>query len=154
MKPIIYLIILFLSLSKTNLIAQDSLSISDKIVSFAIHKLNKKIDRGECWDLVAKALNETGANWNSPDEFGRKLNLKNDSIIAGDIIAFENVVFEVKKQYKMTFPHHYAIVTKVINENKIEIAHQNYAGKKTVGLLELNLNEKTRGKTIFYRPLQ
>jgi len=34
-----------------------------KIIKYVVSMKEKKISRGECWDLIQGALNESGADW-------------------------------------------------------------------------------------------
>ena len=126
--------------------------INQQIVAYCKSKEGKKIDRGECWDLAAFALNEVNANWKTPFDFGKKYNFQKDSIFAGDIIQFENVEFK-GENYSMTMPHHTAIVLEVLADMKCIIAHQNFAGKRTVQFTEVNFGDFKKGKLQFYRPI-
>ena len=96
-----------------NLTAQDK---NKSIVAYVNKNLNKKIDRGECWDLVAFALNEAKADWKAPFDFGDEIKYPKADLKPGDIISFENVKFEFDGGY-VTFPQHYAIVYEVKNKN-------------------------------------
>lgn len=120
------------------------------VVDYAEANLGKKIDRGECWDLVAFALDNSGAEWQMPFDFGEKLDYKKDQIKPGDIISFDGVKFENENGYQ-NFPMHYAIVYKVTDKDHITILHQNHNNKKVVQTLDLNLTELKKGKMQFYR---
>ena len=56
--------------------------------------MNKKVDRGECWDLVAFALNYAEAKWKAPLEFGTIVNHQKDELKPGDIMTFANTEFK------------------------------------------------------------
>ena len=127
-------------------------AINQQIVVYCKANEGKKIDRGECWDLAAFALNEANANWKPPFDFGKKYNFQKDSIFAGDIIQFENVEFKAEN-YRMTMPHHTAIVLEVLEDKKYVIAHQNFAGKRKVQFTEVNFGDLNKGKLQFYRPI-
>ncbi len=126
--------------------------VNQKIVEYCKKHEDKKVDRGECWDLAAFALNEAEAAWFTPYNFGTKYNFKKDTILAGDIIQFENVEFR-GKNYSMTMPHHTAIVLEVLVDKKCMIAHQNFAGKRKVQFTEMNFDDVKKGTLQFYRPL-
>jgi len=126
--------------------------INQQIVAYCKSNEGKKIDRGECWDLAAFALNEVNANWSPPYNYGVKYNFQKDSIFAGDIIQFENVEFK-GENYSMTMPHHTAIVLGVLADKKCVIAHQNFAGKRNVQFTEVNFGDFKKGKLQFYRPI-
>ncbi|MBC7387595.1 MAG: hypothetical protein H7329_00145 [Opitutaceae bacterium] len=125
--------------------------INQKIVDFVKSKEGKQIDRGECWDLAKAALDDAKADWAMPYEFGKRYDFKKDTILPGDIIQFENVVFR-GELYSMSMPHHTAIVVDVLSHLKLKIAHQNFAGKRTVQFTEVNFNDLKKGKAQFYRP--
>lgn len=120
------------------------------VVKYAVDNLGKKIDRGECWDLVAFALDNSGATWSMPFDFGDQYDYKSETIQVGDIISFDGVRFENDQGYT-TFPMHYAIVHEVIDKNKIVIIHQNHNNKKVVQTLEINLADLKKGTMQFYR---
>ncbi len=143
MKNLISLFCLLICFNITS-IAQDK---NQAIVDFAKKQMNKKVDRGECWDLVAFALNDAKAEWKAPFDFGK---LIKTGLIPGDIIRFENVRFENENGY-MTFPEHYAIIYEVKDKDHIVIAHQNHNNKRVVQLLDITLSDKKKGKMTFYR---
>ncbi|WP_258542876.1 CHAP domain-containing protein [Parvicella tangerina] len=120
------------------------------VVEYAVDHLGKKIDRGECWDLVAFALDDVEAEWQSPFDFGEKINYKTTALQPGDIISFDGVKFESDNGY-VTFPMHYAIVYKVTDKDHLTILHQNHNQKKVVQTLDLNLADLKKGKIQFYR---
>lgn len=146
------LLISLLGICSSSLISQEAKSIDEKIIEYVQSVEGKKIDRGECWDLVAYALDYANANWERPTGFGKKIDQKKEAIKSGDVIAFENVKFTNPDKSWMTFPHHYAIITDVKSQNEITIVHQNYANVKKVSYLDLNLSNITKGKITIYRP--
>ena len=120
------------------------------VVDYAVDNMGKKIDRGECWDLIAFALDNANADWQMPFDFGDKIDYQKDDILPGDIISFDGVKFESENGY-MTFPMHYAIVHKVIDKDHITIIHQNHNNKKVVQTLDLTLSDLKKGKMQFFR---
>lgn len=120
------------------------------VVDYALDNMGKKIDRGECWDLVAFALNHSGTEWEMPFDFGEKIDYKKDDMAPGDIISFDGVKFESEFGYT-TFPIHYAIVYKVADKDHITILHQNHNNKKVVQTLDLTLSDLKKGEMQFYR---
>lgn len=120
------------------------------VVDYAVENMGKKIDRGECWDLIAFALDNSGAEWQMPFDFGDEFDYKTEDIQPGDIIAFDGVKFENENGYT-SFPVHYAIVYKVADKDHITIIHQNHNNKKVVQTLDLNLADLKKGKMQFYR---
>lgn len=132
-----------------------------KVIEYVDTVIGKKVDRGECWDLAAAALDYAGAYLDRSSKksiyiFGKELNPKKDDIFPGDIIQIENMKLEYTKGnaiYTETMTHHTAIIYKVLGESHYKIAHQNtsFSGKK-VGVSELNMNYNKKGKITFYRP--
>ncbi|MCB9189293.1 MAG: CHAP domain-containing protein [Flavobacteriales bacterium] len=120
------------------------------VVDYAVENLDKKIDRGECWDLIAFALDHAEAKWEMPFDFGNKIDYKKDALQPGDIISFDGVKFENENGY-MTFPMHYAIVYKVVDKDHITILHQNHNNKKVVQTLDLTLSDLKKGTMQFFR---
>ena len=142
-------------LNKT--INSDSIpKLNKKIVSFVSAHLKQKVGRGECWDLAAQPLNESGAIWDKEYRYGKVVDYRRDSIYPGDIIQFEGV--EIKKVMgNMTImsnlEHHTAVIYEVQGKGQYIIAHQNTSdfGRK-VGLSELDLSNILRGSFTIYRP--
>ena len=125
--------------------------VNQKIVAYCQAQVGKKIDRGECWDLAKAALDQAGAVWEPPYHYGTPYDYKKDTILPGDIIQFENV--ELKGElYKVTMPHHTAIVMSVTGPLQVTVAHQNFAGKRTVQLTELNFGDLKKGTVQFFHP--
>jgi hypothetical protein len=149
MKFIAFTLAIFLLgiFHSTTTLAQDK---NKSIIAFVNKNLNKKIDRGECWDLVAFALNEAKADWKAPLDFGDEIKYPKTDLKPGDIISFENVKFEFEGGY-VTFPQHYAIVYEVKNKNEIVIVHQNHNNIRKVQKLDLDLSTKTKGTIKFYQ---
>ena len=129
--------------------AQDT--VGDKIVEYTLSKEGKKIDRGECWDLVSEALNRSGANWDPPTGFGDKIDYTKDEVLPGDIIELKNAKISADN-WTYQFPQHYAVIVEVLGDRRYRIGHQNYNNKRKVGLMELNLNYLRKGKVTVYRP--
>ena len=144
-------VLLIIIFSISSLISANIPAINQKIVDFVKSKEGKQIDRGECWDLAKAALDDANANWATPYDFGTKYDFKKDPILPGDIILFENVVFK-GELYSMSMPHHTAVVIEIISPLNVKIAHQNFAGKRTVQFTDVNFNDLRKGKAQFYRP--
>jgi len=142
-------------LNKT--INSDSIpQLNQQIISFVSAHLKQKVGRGECWDLAAQPLNESGAIWDKEYRYGKVVDYRRDSIYPGDIIQFEGV--EIKKVMgNMTImsnlEHHTAVIYEVQGKGQYIIAHQNTSdfGRK-VGLSELDLSNILRGSFTIYRP--
>ena len=140
--------------------AQDQIpELNQKIIDYVTSTIGTQVNRGECWDLAAEALNQNDAIWDWEYEYGDLYNPKKQDVLPGDLIQFENVKLEYTEgriTYTETMAHHTAIVYRVIDQkNKIfELAHQNtnFSGRK-VGLSKFNIQHVTKGKMMFYRPI-
>ena len=156
----VYRTILFLifSLPVTQAIAQENIpELNRRIIEYVESVIDKKVDRGECWDLAYQALNRFNAEWDGKFQYGKLINPKRESVLPGDIIQFKNV----KIRYQITnttytefMKQHTAIVYKVKRKNVFTIAHQNteFSGRK-VGLSDINLNHIVKGDVKIYRPV-
>lgn len=118
----------------------------------------KTYGRGECWDFAAALLDATGCQWERPFGFGRALDLKKEALQPGDILQFESVKLEWKRENRrgtihLGFPQHTAIVLSA-NGSVVEMAHQNYNQVRKVTRLSLDLREITAGKVTAYRPVK
>lgn len=154
MKLIIISLVLFLN---SNTVP----GINKKVVEYVDTVIGKKVDRGECWDLAAAALDYAGAYLDRSSKssiyiFGKVINPKKESVYPGDIIQIENMKLEYSKGnmvFTETMTHHTAIIYSVEGNDIYKIAHQNtsFSGKK-VGISELNMSNVKKGNIIFYRP--
>lgn len=146
-----------LSAQQDALLRSDSIPpLNLKILEFVQSKIGKKVDRGECWDLAAQALELAGATWNHQYKFGKLLELEKDTIYPGDIIQFERVKLKYIKNgitFHEEMKHHTAIIYEVLSNTSFTLAHQNtgYSGKK-VGLSPIDLETLKRGRIKIYRP--
>jgi len=137
--------------------ALDSLpELNREIISFVNSKMNKKVGRGECWDLAAEALNATGAQWNGKLQFGRKLE-KGEPLLPGDIIQFEGVKIkyrETNARYTQVMKHHTGIIHSLKGSKQFDMANQNTEehGKK-VSITYVDLEQITAGHYFIYRPV-
>lgn len=122
-----------------------------KILKYVDSVMGKKVDRGECWDIVKGAMDASGAEWDAPDEFDKKIDHKKEEIMPGDIIAFKNASWSTGITKWRTGAQHYAIVYEVKSDERMMIAHQNINNKKKVVVTELSLSN-IKGKISFYRP--
>ena len=134
----------------------DTPALNKRIVEIADAKLNKKVGRGECWDLAQLVLDQTGAVWDGLEEYGKLINHKSQCIYAGDIIQFKNVKIEWedgKYTYEELMKHHTAIVHEVKSDGTIILIHQNTGqhGRK-VGTSEFRIDDMKKGKIMVYRP--
>jgi hypothetical protein len=131
--------------------------LNKQLLTFVKSTVNKKVGRGECWDLAACALNSINAKWDNAYTFGREVNLKKECVYAGDIMQFEGVKVKYAKDgyfYEDIMEHHTAVIYEVKGEGVFTMAEQNtsLAGKK-VALHPLDLKNIVRGKYTIYRPV-
>lgn len=132
--------------------------VNNEILNFVNTKINKKVGRGECWDLAAQALNSVEAKWDGKFKFGNEINFDLDSVYPGDIIQFKGVkvkYIENGIKYTENMTQHTAIIYTVKGKGVFDLAHQNthISGKK-VGISELDLKNIVKGKYIIYRPIR
>ena len=158
MKSILFFlsIVLLPTLFSLTTDCNETFPLNQQIIEFVNSKMNKKVGKGECWDLANEALTLVQAKWDGNLKFGRKLDYKKECIYAGDIIQFEKVKVkytENKVTYQEAMPHHTAIIYEVKGTGDFVLAHQNtaYTGRK-VGTSSLNLMNVTGGKISIYRP--
>ncbi|HEY0029343.1 MAG TPA: CHAP domain-containing protein [Bacteroidia bacterium] len=131
--------------------AQTHATVAQKVVVFCELNKDKKVGKGECWDLAKEALDAAGANWTAPYNFGKEL-LKKEPAAVGDIIQFEKVRIEYPDGAWKELPHHTAIVYKVSAPGQYTIAEQNANGKRFVTFSDINLTYIKKGKYTIYRP--
>lgn len=137
--------------------------LNTKVIEYVDAVVGQQVDRGECWDLAAAALDYAGAYLDRSNQknlyvFGREINPLKDQIFPGDIVQIENVKLEYTKgnaTFYETMSHHTAIIYEVIGKHEYKLAHQNtsFSGRK-VGISDLNLSNVKKGKIIFYRPFK
>jgi len=131
--------------------------INKLIVTFVKANVGKKVGRGECWDLAAQALNQTGALWDGAYVFGRRIDLNKECVYPGDIIQFENVQVQYTKLnavYREMMDHHTAIVFSVDENKNMVLAEQNTSdGGKKVRLSEFIPGNVRTGQVHVYRPV-
>ncbi|HSY75223.1 MAG TPA: hypothetical protein VK890_00105 [Bacteroidia bacterium] len=126
-------------------------AVNSKIISYVDKVMGKKVDRGECWDLVKYVLDSAHANWTAPDDFGKKLDPKKDVILPGDIVALKNVKYKLENNSEWNFPKHYAVIYKVTDKEHYTMANQNVNGKRQVMFSDLSLIG-LKGSITFFRP--
>jgi len=137
--------------------AQENIpKLNEQIIAYVKSVMGTQVDRGECWDLAAQALNRNNAEWDGMYVYGKEIDPEKDEVFPGDIIQFKNVKVRYVKDmtiYNEEMKHHTAIVYTVIEPGVYEIAHQNtaYTGRK-VGVSKLDLSTVQKGKLTFYRP--
>jgi myosin tail region-interacting protein MTI1 len=150
-------VLLFLSLCTARLVAQNVQEeklpdVNASIITFCESSKGKKIGKGECWDLAKAALDNAGAEWTAPYEFGTKIG-KKDPVLPGDIVQLENVKI-VSDNMTWTYPHHTAIIYKVVAPGKYIIAEQNSNNKRYVIFSDFDLNNLKKGKVSIFRPVK
>jgi myosin tail region-interacting protein MTI1 len=149
MRPFIYISLFMLFTGRV--IAQELPAKNQTIVVFCTNNKGKKIGKGECWDLAKAALDKAEAVWTPPYEFGRLLT-KKDKPLPGDIIQLEKVKIVNPDESWQEFPHHTAIIHKVMGPGKYLLAEQNNNNQKFVVFSEIDLNNVKKGKYMIYRP--
>ena len=127
-------------------------SVNEQVVAYTLSKEGKKIDRGECWDLIANALDESNAKWDPPRGFGEKYDPQKKDVQPGDIIEFKNVKLQ-GDNWAFVFPQHFAVITEILGDNQYRIGHQNYNNKRRVVQTDIDLDYHKKGKITFYRPV-
>lgn len=145
------LILIFSLLFIQPVFSQELPEKNKKIIAFAEKNKGKKLGKGECWDLAAEALDEAEATWKKPYEFGKLLG-KKETVLPGDIIQLENVKIVHEDGSGQMFPHHTAIIFKVLAPGKYIFAEQNNDRKRYVIFSEVDLNDVKKGKFMIYRP--
>ncbi|MDF3027154.1 MAG: hypothetical protein K0S23_1461 [Fluviicola sp.] len=118
--------------------------------------MGQKILRGECWDILSLALNETHAKWNGYDVFGTPYDYKKECVAPGDIIAFKGVKFGGMQngiKYFEEMEKHFAVVKEVRENGELLLLHQN-TGKfgKKLGESSIFIGDLKKGKLDFFRP--
>jgi len=130
--------------------------LNKQVVEFVRTKINKKVGRGECWDLASEALNAAGANWDHQYGFGKEVQPSRDCVFPGDVMQFEDVTVKYHKDgytYEEIMKRHTSVIYEVKNESSFIIAEQNTSlGGKKVSLNPLDLTNVVKGKVRIYRP--
>lgn len=153
----IWIFISGITLSFTNNLSCDQIpELNKKIIAFVKSHLNKKVDRGECWDLAAGALDYAGARWDHDFNFGKKVNYKTECIYPGDIIQFEGVEIIYQQDnvfHRIKLDHHTAIIFEVKEKGNYKVAEQNTSNtKKKVGINPVDISKITKGTFKIFRP--
>ena len=147
-------------LNRTSVVLADCDNIPElnkKIISFVKTSINKKVGRGECWDLAAEALDKAGAKWDHDFGFGKEVNYKNECVYPGDVMQFEGVEMiyqEGNTYHRIKLPHHTALVFEVKEKGKFKVAEQNTSNtRKKVGINPIDLSTITKGTFKIFRPV-
>ncbi len=131
---------------------------SQRVVAFVREHVGSRVGRGECWDLAARALEAAGARWDGDYGFGREVDPSKEAILPGYVVQFEGVEFrweEGRAIHTISMPHHTAIIIEVKDPGSFIIGQQNTreTGRK-VGVGELVLSRRVRGRIGFYAPVE
>ena len=135
-----------------------SVHVGAEIAALARASEGKVFGRGECWDFAAELLDRTNCDWNRPFAFGQLIDPKTSALQPGDILQFESVKIEWKREGRygtilLGFPSHTAIVLSAAG-SVVEIAHQNYNRTRKVSRLSFDLKDVTAGKWRAFRPVK
>lgn len=148
------LVTLFVPINRTYAI--DNVGLNKKVLAFAISKLGKTVNNGNCWVFPRDALVESGGRFPGPrgsyptTVFGRPINIF--QLKPGDIIHFRYAVFAIRgRVYAWTAQDHYAIV-EYNSGYEVWMIHQNWAGKRYVMRGYINLYNLVSGNVTLYRP--
>jgi len=133
--------------------------LNQKIISFVNANMGKRIGKGECWDVVAAALNSVGAKWDKRFNFGKPVDYKKDCVFPGDIIQLNDAMMHdepVKGVHVYDeYPQHSAIIIEVKNTGEYILADQNYGiGKNKLNTHPINLKNLAKGTVKVYRPVK
>ncbi|HRH37739.1 MAG TPA: hypothetical protein PK760_05310, partial [Flavobacteriales bacterium] len=139
-------------------VTHDPPALNQRIIAYVDAHMSKKVDRGECWDLAAGALNKSGAKWDGLYGFGKVVDWRKEEIMPGDIVQFEGVEVEHREGNSIqrdSYGKHTAIVYTVNERGDYIIAHQNFGelGRK-VSTTGLRMADVRGGKLVFYRPVE
>jgi hypothetical protein len=144
------------------------MTINQQVVLYARNHLNRRVRRGECYDLAHRAL--LAANASSAPDYGRitatadyvwGLRVMLASAQAGDIIQFRNYRVDIDNETGVGFqtrgsPNHTAIIASVGANGVIEVFEQNVYNVKTVKRNTLYFQNgngiRVTGQFIIYRP--
>ena len=127
-----------------------------RILNFVDQVKGSQVGRGECWDVAQQALDDNGADWNRPMDYGKKINPQDAK--PGDIVQFKSVKMVETfpdgswRSETLGMPDHTAIIYEVIAPLKFRLAHQNLNGNRTVQITEVNLKNKKSGSFSIHRP--
>jgi hypothetical protein len=124
-----------------------------QILKFATDHMGQQVDNGECWTLADDAMKSAHTTHPGLYVWGRPLK-PSETVFPGDIIQFTSVHLQNGTRWlDLGDPNHTAIVSQVVSSGVYIVLHQNF-GKpgKTVSELKIDLNQKTAGQFIIYRP--
>lgn len=126
------------------------------VLAFVQCHAGQRVVRGECWDLVAEALDGAGARWDGEQDLGDAVNPLKDRMHAGDVIHFSNTTFRHFKgglTRTERMDDHTAVIIRVQDRGICTLAHRNTpsTGKKE-GFSAIDLRHIVGGKYVVYRP--
>jgi hypothetical protein len=117
--------------------------------------LGKQVGRGECWDLAQEILDEQGAEWSRPTDFGQRIDLRTEEAKPGDIIQMYSLVLVYPDHTEyFGMPQHTAVIASVDGRSNFGLLHQNIAGKRYVIEGRLDLSHLRQGRFDIYRPIK
>ncbi len=130
--------------------------LNKEVHKFVKESLNKKVGRGECWDLAAQALNSAGADWDGQFNFGKPVDPATECIYPGDVIQYKNVRVQYREGntfYEEEMDQHTSVVFEVKTKGSFVVAEQNTTKHgRRAGLSDFNLDNIKKGKVQFFRP--
>jgi hypothetical protein len=136
--------------------ADDLPPVNARVVEFVKERLGEKVDRGECWDLAAAALDHAQAKWDGAYDFGDLVDWRGDTVLPGDIVQFEGVTIHRRtgdQRETLSMGHHTAIIIEVHGRGSFTIAHQNFGREgRRVCLLDFHMADVRAGKVTYHRP--
>jgi hypothetical protein len=124
-----------------------------QILKFATDHEGQQVGDGQCWTLADDAMKSAHTTHPGLYVWGRPLK-PNETVFPGDIIQFTSVHLQNGTWWvNLGDPNHTAIVSQVLSSGVYIVLHQNF-GKpgKTVSELKIDLNQKTAGEYVIYRP--
>jgi len=124
------------------------------VVAFCRTHQGKKVGDGQCWALADEAMKSAGKSRPGSDMrvWGRVVDPAWESVLAGDIIEFENARFRDARMTVITGSHHTAVVMTDESAGNFVVAEQNFGGGKRVSFREMSLKTQVSGKVVVYRP--
>lgn len=133
--------------------------LNKKILSYVKANMGKRLGNGECWDVVAGALNFAGAKWDKKFNFGKMVDYKKDCVYPGDIIQLNDAMMHAEPVKGVhvydEYPQHSAIIMEVKNRQEYILADQNFGlGKNKLNTHPINLKNLTKGTVKVYRPVK
>ena len=143
-------------------------TVADRIVAFASSRLGETVGDGECTDLVAAALRDSGAAGDRGRPSGAPVESL-EHLAPGDILVFEGAEFRGRmrdgrgmRRWRLSFEDHVAIVARAEVRPEgvlVSIFHQNFRDQdqdpgdgRVVQEMTLQLGRLTAGRIRGVRP--